>query len=282
MYNNEQGRAEHVPHPERWTLLLSVGTGRLEYLITPDAAVEGGGAAAVTGTVPLATAAPGMEHGEEQISNAVYDTPLLLDDYSRVRVLVASPHFVILPPDTGDDAAERLLRVAFPDGGTDVAVCRLPRCGQVIAFELPRGMKSFLDRTFNTPQLCHQLYPLCEHYYRLNRGSTISRMFLNLREGTMDLVVYRRGELLVANTFEFAAIDDAAYFALHVWQSLHLDQHTDEVQITGRRDSRDELTAAMRRYVKYVMPAIYPAAALRLGGDVERLPFDLVLLSQCE
>ena len=147
---------------------------------------------------------------------------------------------------------------------------------------MPRGLRGFLDRTFNVPQVCHQLYPLCEHYYRLNKGSGIARMFLNLHDGSMDMVVYDRGDLLVANSYAFTNVDDAVFFALHAWQSLGLNQQDDEIQITGRRDQRDDIAERLRRYVRYVMPAIYPAAALRLGHDAVLAPFDRILMSQCE
>ena len=284
--SNLSDTTEHikVQRPELWTLELSLLPTGIDFMLYTEAAGESMHVGSIvvgsgSGVAPL----PDHER-VKTIENAVYDNPVLLDDYKRVRVLVAAQHFVVLPPDTTDDQASRLLAVAYPESAadTEAVVCRMPRCGQVIAFEMPKGLRSFLDRTFNTPQVYHHLYPLCEHYYRLNSGSGISRMFLNLHENAMDVVVYRRGELLMANTYPFTNLDDAAYFALHVWQSLELDQQVDEIQLTGRREHREELTASLRRYVKYVMPAIYPAAALRLGHDAALAPFDLILLSQCE
>lgn len=270
----------HVPHPELWTLELSVRPAGIDYMLHSEAAGE----AIQVGSIAIQSVRPDGGTDVKAVENAVYDNEVLLDDYRRVRVLVASPHFVVLPPDTDDDDAERLLRVAYPETAstTEAAVCRLPLCGQVMAFEMETGLRGFLDRTFNTPQVCLNLYPLCEHYYRLNNGSTISRMFLNLRAGAMDIAVYRRGELLVANSYRFTDVEDAAFFALHVWQSMRLDQQSDEIQLAGSRELRDELATRLKRYVRYVMPAIYPAAALRIGRDMSAIPFDLILFSQCE
>ena len=38
----------------------------------------------------------------------------------------------------------------------------------------------------------------------------------------------------------------------------------------------------LREYVTYVMPAIFPAAAMRIGMDAMKAPFDLILMSLCE
>lgn len=266
----------NVKSPELWTLVLSVGDTAIDYLIYSDSRQD----SPAMGRVPLDASLPDVQRA---IENAVYDTPLLLDDYGAVRVLVHSSRFVILPGDTGEDNATRMLEVAFgADAGAEAMVCRMPRCDKVIAWRVPKGLPGFLGRTFNLPAVYHHLYPLCEHFYRLNSASDIARMFLSVRPGAMDMVVYRRDCLVAANSYEFRDTGDAAYFALHAWQSLDLDQQCDEIQILGARDLRDDLAERLKPYVKYVLPAIVPAAALRFGADVAHLPLDLVLLTQCE
>ena len=179
------------------------------------------------------------------LEDAIYDTPELLNEYKRVSVIVHSRQFVI-------------------------------------AFLMPRGMQAFLGRTFNYPAVYHHLMPLCEHFERVNRDSGRSQMFLHLQAAGMDMAIYRDGGLLCANTYPFANAQDAAYYALNAWRTHGLDQLSDELQLAGDGDLRALMTPMLREYVKYVMPAEYPAAAMQLGRNAMQAPLDLILLALCE
>ena len=79
-----------------------------------------------------------------------------------------------------------------------------------------------------------------------------------------------------------ANADDAVYFALNAWTTYGLDQLTDELQLAGDGDLRAAMTPALRKFVKFVMPVVYPAAAMRLGRNAMQAPLDLILLALCE
>ena len=64
--------------------------------------------------------------------------------------------------------------------------------------------------------------------------------------------------------------------------SLRLNPTTDELQLIGDRTVRDAVAPMLRNYVTYVMPAIFPAASMRMGHDAVKTPFDLILLLLCE
>ncbi len=265
----------NIQQPELWTLQLSLSDKAIDYIVFTDAQDD----SLIMGQIELDLSAGSYL---KAVENAVYDNPLLLDDYRQVRVVVASQHFVVLPPSYDDFEAEDALRATYPDCDGDVATCQLSRCGVGIAFEVPRGVVGFLQRTFSTPPVYHHLHPLCEHYKRLNEGSEISRMFLNMGDSHMDMVVYKGGNIQLANAYDYRSPQDAAYLALHVWDSLQLDRLTDEVQLTGDKAQRDAIAPILRNYIRYVMPAIYPAAAMRLGQNAMKAPFDLIMLALCE
>lgn len=259
-----------------WTLMLKVGEHELQYILYNESQEE----SLIWGVVPLKVSTTWVQ----AVENAVYDTELLLDDYGRVAVVVDAPHFVVLPAGMADDhdAMLRNFTAVYPDDDCDVQSCHLPRCAVDVAYGLPRGLHGFIMRTFNNAPVYHHLYPLCEHFKRLNTGTGISRMFINVHEQTMDMVVYRKGEMMLANTFELRNTSDALFLALHTWKSFGLDALADEVQLTGNRELRESLAAQLREYVRFVMPAIFPATALRLGNDAMSAPLDLILLATCE
>ncbi len=98
----------------------------------------------------------------------------------------------------------------------------------------------------------------------------------------MDLAIYRKGEFLCANTYPFTNAQDATYFALNAWRTHGMDQLTDELQLLGDNTVRAAMTPELRKFVKYVMPAVYPAAAMQLGRNAIQAPLELILLALCE
>ena len=273
--SNQTGNI-NIQHPERWTLQLALHPRVLRYLLF-DPQVEN---SLIAGEVPLDTSASTYL---KAVENAIYDNSPLLDDYGNVSLLVDTTHFVLLPTEVTDDQeADELLRLQFPELEGDTALCALPRCGVKLAFELPPEVLGFLQRTFNMAPIVHHLQPLCEYYARFCQRSGVRRMFLNFHDERMDMVVFDRDRLQLANTFEPRNANDAAFMALHAWESLSMDVHTDELQLTGDKPVRDPVAQELRRYISYVMPAIFPAAAMRLSHNAMRAPFNLITLALCE
>ena len=262
----------HIEHPEVWELLVAIGDRQVDYILyTPTVA-----GSLVVGEVTRA------DESMQALEDAVYDTPELLNEYKRVTVVVHSQHFVLFPAEVTDDDCLALVRQSFPGDNGDAAVCDMPENGAKVAWLMPHGMQAFLGRTFSYPVVCHHLQPLCEHFKALNTSDAVSRMFLHLNENSLDLAVYRDGLLQCANTFPFSGYQDAVYYVLNVWRSHGMDQLADEMQLMGDREACAAMTPKLREFVKHVMPAVYPAAAMRLGRNAMQAPLELILLALCE
>ena len=262
----------HIEHPEAWELLVAIDDKRVHYILYTPAIAN----SLIAGAVERA------DTSLQALEDAVYDTPILLNAYKRVRVMVHSEHFVLFPADTSDEDCCDLLRHAFPHDNGEAAVCPVPGNGVKIAYLIPRGMQAFLGRTFNYPVMSHQLQTMCEHFVGQNHDDGKSRMFLNMNEESMDLAIYSGGKLQCANTFTFTNSHDAVYYALNAWRAHGLDQLTDELLLMGDRETCAALTPELREFVKSVMPAVYPAAAMRLGRNAMQAPLELILMALCE
>ena len=63
----------------------------------------------------------------------------------------------------------------------------------------------------------------------------------------------------------------------------YFDEATkNELFVTGSKALRDATIPTLRKYINYVMPSIFPAAALRIGQDAVKAPLSLILLALCE
>ena len=94
-----------IQHPEAWELLVSIEDKRVDYILFSP-------------SVPGSLAIGQVERADDSLQgleDAVYETPDLLNDYKRVRVVVHSSHFVLFPGEMPDADCQELVRHAFPD-----------------------------------------------------------------------------------------------------------------------------------------------------------------------
>lgn len=317
--NNEDNTPDdacgRIARPELWTLHLELRPGELDYALWCGAADD----SLIYGSVALDCSTGSYL---KALESAVYDTPLLLLPYRKVRVLVESDKYLLLPsseyldgdgpenagdaddaenmPANGenvatasaaadcddscdvDDYVAEALACAYPDADGDMALCRLPQCGAAIAYYTEPGVQAFLRRTFFGLSLMHELTPLCEYHCRRARQGTVRRLTAHLRPGRMSVCLCAPSGLLMACTYAPRTPGEAAYYLLHIVQSYGLDVMADELQLTGDKTLRDALLPILRKYVNFVMPAIFPPEALRIGHDAVRAPLPLILLALCQ
>lgn len=223
-----------------------------------------------------------LEGGTENylcaLENCIYDNPMLLLDYKRVTIAISSRRFMLVPCQMDDEQARAAFDALYGSVPGDTMVDVATRAGVKIVYQLQPGMLRFIERTFDRPTLHHHLWAVIEHFAAKCEGAAVSREMVYLHEGTADVCIYRRGSFCFANTYSCSDADDAAFYVLNAWRQLGLNPVGDELQLIGDRPVRDAIAPVLRNYITYVMPAIFPAASMRMGHDATKVPFDLILL----
>lgn len=264
-----------IQSPEHWNLILRIGETSVKFILYNDEEEN----SLICRELPIDT---NSGNYLKALENCIYDNSVLIQDFKKIAVSVDSSHFVILPNELNDDEMiQDILEYMYVEDGGDYNVNELIENKSSIACLIPPGVIAFLQRTFNMPMIIHHLTPLCAYSVERCQKIGISRMFVHLYDNRMDVCVCCKDELLMANTFYYREIDEAAFYMLNVWQNWGLDVMNDELQLSGEKSVRDRLTPQLRKYINYVMPIIFPASAMKIGQDAIKAPFDLILLSQC-
>lgn len=219
----------------------------------------------------------------KRVEDAVYGDPLILEDFGRVTVLCDTRRVMVLPDfvSPGSEAAEAAFRRFFPgclpDGDRgEMMFSKVGAMDMTVAFEMPRDVVCFLRRTFPCVRIDHPLVPLCRYFRGKYRTRCYGKTFVNLFGDRLDVVTLGDNAPLMVNSFLFREPMDAVYYILAARQSLHLAD-SDEIIIGGDRLARARITPVLRRYVRYVMPAIFPAVMLKSGREALSAPFEMVL-----
>lgn len=269
-----------IREPQMWQLVMEIDSTALH--VMAFSMIENH--SLISADLPLDKGQTPLKAFQE----AVYDNPLLLADVSRVTILLPSRRFMLMP-DMLLDSAESLsaFRRAFPPGSAEsreeILVEEMPgmNCGMLTA--IPADMLGFMRRTFNNPRISHPLTPLALYFKAKHPTRPRGKMLVNLRPDRCDVVILGDDAPLVLNSFQIHDPMDAVYYIMACREGIGLNP-TDEIILAGDPTMRQRVSPVLRRFVRYVMPAIFPSVMFRAGKASLRTPFEMVvapLLNPC-
>lgn len=219
----------------------------------------------------------------ENVKNSIYENPQLLQEYDRTYLLVDTPRFTLVPEEMETCEENRIpyYDFCYPGHNDYIVENRLTLNRAYLLFGLDRELYTFLCRTFSAPTVLHPLTPLSEYFFLHSRNGNEAKVYLHLRQERFDLIVFKQGRLLLANTFDYTTADDIAYFTLLSWKQLSLDQARDRLYLAGEKSMRQPLTEILQKYLKSVLPYPFPSQLFRIGKETIDAPFELITIPLC-
>ena len=225
-----------MKHPEEWTLTLLIGRDALHYRLEHDTleAVEGHAPIAVDGERLAA------------VENAVYDTPMLLDDYRATKVIIDTERFALTPAELPEALRKKILRTTFSGVRGDVLTSDTA-WGVGMVFEIERGLRPFLDRTFIMPPVTPLLQYLIDFLHNHDEVTLLAHCPDGER---LNLAVQREGTLQLANTYACPGDDDALFYTLQAAKLTGVDALSDRVMLVGDEEACARFKARLDEYFK--------------------------------
>ena len=227
----------------QWHLAVDISKNGFGAWLLPDASL---------GRIPRAVARLSWHPSEEgllsRIEDAVYDNPTVLDDYSA-DIIVECDRQIWLPASlypTDEDCAEAYTSIY---GGDPRDVMVNDPGKEKCAFMLTPGLKSFMQRSFPGARIWSQQALLKE---TANEPHESYRCLIDIRDGALDLILLRRGELLCASTHLWKTETDIAYVILNILQTYEASSADTELVFSGSRDIRHNLGKTLLPYFKTI------------------------------
>lgn len=211
------------------------------------------------------------------LEETIYDNPLLLGDFRKVSILIPADRVAAVPDVLDNALASTAFGKLFPtDASTELLIDELPSMQARLIYELPAARLGFLRRTFNNPTICHCLAPLARYFQAKYPHRSRGKMLANLRDGRCDIVVLGDDAPLLLNTYPTRDPMDAVYHIMAVREKLNIPVNQ-ELIVAGNTEDRSAVAPVLRRYIRYVMPAIFPSTMFRAGRAALRTPFEMVI-----
>ncbi|MDE5887759.1 MAG: DUF3822 family protein [Muribaculaceae bacterium] len=179
------------------------------------------------------------------IENAVYDHPRVLDDFSA-KIIVYDPHTLFIPTSIMEDTEgieetfyTSVYKVEPQDIMTDT------ERDVTALFSPASGLKGFLSRTFPGAKVeCH----LMAQIRQLKSSAQEGGLFVTVREGESDFILFKEGELYSASTHPTLNENDVVYHSLNIVDTYGLNVYVISVTVSGDYDD-EKLREAFSRFI---------------------------------
>ncbi|MGL4292811.1 MAG: DUF3822 family protein [Bacteroidales bacterium] len=206
----------------------------------------------------------------------------LLLPYRRVNIIIASSRFSLVPIDLfAESQKEKFYEFLQTPVSETILSDMLEHTRAVNVYGVEQQVYAFLCRTFCNPVFRHHLSVMSEYFILKSRMGNYDKMICQMRYGMLDILCFRKGSLMLANTFKYRHINDVVYFILATWKSLRMEPHTDSLQLTGNSADINELTTLLNPYIAAITPVVFPAQMFNLGKESMETPFDLIVFPLC-
>lgn len=180
------------------------------------------------------------------IENAVYDHPGLLDDYATEIILETqqiafAPNEII---DDEEDSESTIFSALFPGEDAEILSDRLSDITAL--FTLTRGLDSFISRTMAGSRIRSHLAVITERFR--NRKSGEPRIYIDIREGEIDIIAFNDENLLSASVQNWRTPEDIAYRILNLLRAYGLQAANTTVYLSGISSAFQPLTEILSNF----------------------------------
>lgn len=174
---------------------------------------------------------PAEEKLRENIENAVYDHPRLLDDFAT-KIIIYDPNTLFIPTELVEEeegAEEKYHTTVFPCEASDVMIDTDKDL--TATYSMAPGVKSFLYRTFPGCRIHSNLMDKVKRFR--NEGEGL-RLYVTVRDVEFDLVLLDGESLISASTHKWKELTDVVYHGFNLLNVYELDPMKTQFFIFGK------------------------------------------------
>ncbi len=219
------------------------------------------------------------------LKEALTHEPLLKEEYQRVNILIATPHFTVVPIEAfKTEDVNDIYTYNFPkDKPQRVSYNILRRSGIAIVFGIEKNIYQLILDDFPRARFYASASTLIEFFSERSMLGTNRKMYAYLHEREMTLFCFKQGNILFVNTFNVNGITDSQYYILNVWKQLGLDQLTDALFIISNVCKKQDLHDKIQYFIENVSLIDYKDEFKNtvLKDCITAIPYDLQTLLVC-
>jgi hypothetical protein len=115
------------------------------------------------------------------------------------------------------------------------------------------NINNFIYDMYGSFTFKHSSTILIEAVLTIEKHSEATKVYVNINADHFEIIVTKKGELLLYNTFEYTTKEDFIYYLLFTAEQLDLNPETFNLIFIGDIDSKDDLYIMAYKYVRFVL-----------------------------
>lgn len=221
----------------------------------------------------------GKESLLANIQKIIFDLNFLTYQYAKTNVIYVSPNYTFVPSDLYEQKHKaKLYNFTNLAHEAFVLTDESPRYGLQTLYDVNEEVYEFLARSLFSPRFHHHTTPLIHLLEGRSRTTSLhAKLYVNIHDGMLDLLAFSGNQFLIGQTYEDLTISEKTYYILKIWESLELNQLTDQLLIAGNLE--DEVINVLREYIKNIERLSAPSEIYLWHKDAQKAPLDLISLS---
>ena len=219
--------------------------------------------------------------------DAFFDDFLLKEPYRVTKIVVATPHFTLVPNKFYNDEQRQL----YFENLTDIATTDVFEADSLKnidfknVYALDAAILKFVQSTFPLAKRFHVFSALIQGCQKIAETRQGHQVFANIRDGFIQILFFDGKDLVFANAYAFQAPQDLIYYLMMVYEQFKLNPENIPLSISGAMTEDSDIYKYIYRYIRQVQ--FIPAPPyFRLGHEFTGIPqhfyFDLFSIKLCE
>jgi hypothetical protein len=222
------------------------------------------------------------------LENASANSKLLRDyEFLKVMIGITSKEFTFVPEalfKVGDENVFFKSNFSLP-ADSSIRSRLIQPLHMYIVFSVSNELEKELNHLFEDPQLWHYSQALLTGINRQLKTYSGKNVWLNIRPGSIDIVVSENKKLLMMNSFNWQVNEDILYHTLFVVEQLELNPEKLLLTVTGEIEEDSALHSLLNKYIRDIHIPESPQS-LSFAVAENNLPFHpyalLYNLALCE
>jgi hypothetical protein len=188
------------------------------------------------------------------LADVVTQVPLLSAPFRAVKGIIGSSRFTLIP-ETLYEEEEKEKYFSFlheREPGDTVCADRLEHLGIWSVYSIPGHWRRDIEKVFQKAETSHISTVLIRSLWMSVKNMTGRKVFLNLREGQFDVLVFDGRMLMYCNAFHFITPEDIAYYLIFVFEQLNLNPEEVGLALLGNIDRYSPVYDLLFRYIRTI------------------------------
>ena len=188
------------------------------------------------------------------LADVVNSISWLSGQFHTVKGIIANSRFTLIPEALFLESEKESYFTFLHERESGEAVFsdRIEHLGIYTVYSIPGHCGKEIGRVFPKLTLCHISSVLIGNIWMNVKNMAGHKVFLNLREGQFDLLVFEGKQLKYCNIFHFHTPEDIAYYVIFVFEQLNLNPEEITLTFLGNVDKFSPVFDLLFRYIRNI------------------------------